>query len=177
MRRTMCFFTVLAVLPLTLSLTFFDAAASAAPSAGKVVPWVAIGSGTLTSTAQDVTTSVGQTFGTPIVRGTTSGAQVAAAPPPLCGSGTGSAVTGSVTTTASSGDELFVSLNGTVCQISASSERFFVSFAVTVTGGTGEFADATGSGRQFVVATLSATAFGSQGPFTSFTFGAIRLAG
>jgi hypothetical protein len=51
-----------------------------------------------------------------------------------------------------------------------------VSFTVTVTGGTGEFANATGSARQYVVVTLSATAFGSQGPFNSFLYGVIRLA-
>jgi len=48
---------------------------------------------------------------------------------------------------------------------------------LTVTGGTGEFANATGGAKQVVVVNLSATTFGSQGPFTSFTYGSIRLAG
>jgi len=176
MRRTFVFFALLAVLPFTLSLTFLNATASAAPPGGNIVPWFAIASGTVTSTTNLVTTSVGQTFGTPIVRGTTSGSQVAAAPPPPCGSGAGSPVTGSVTTTASNGDQLFSSVNGTACQSSTTPERFLALFTVTVTGGTGEFANATGSARQFVVVTLSATTFGSQGPFTSFQFGFIHLA-
>ena len=60
-RRT-CIITVVAVLGLTL----FEGAASATTARWKVEPYVEIGSGTITSTAQDVTTSAGNVFGTPI---------------------------------------------------------------------------------------------------------------
>jgi hypothetical protein len=174
MKRT-CIFGAFTVLALTL----LDGTASATPSGWRVAPYVEIGSGTITSTAQDVTTSVGKVFGTPIVRGTTSGSQMAASPPPPCGSSAGSLVTGSVTTTASNGSELSFSLNGTVCESATTSSytRYVVTATVTITGGTGEFANATGGGRQYSVVTLYPTADGTQGPFTSFLHGVIRLAG
>lgn len=173
-RRT-CILTVVAV----LGLTFFGGAASAAPTVSKVRPYVEIGSGTITSTVQDETTSVGQVFGTPVVRGTTSGSQVAASPPPPCGPGAGSPVTGSVTTTASNGSQLTFSSSGTVCVSATTSTytRYRVAATVTVTGGTGEFAGATGGGKQYSVVTLYPTTYGTQGPFTSFLFGSIQLAG
>ena len=174
MRRT-CILTVVAV----LGLTFFQGTASATPAGWKVAPYVEIGSGTITSTVQDVTTSVGKVFGTPVVRGTTSGSQVAASPPPPCGPNAGSPVTGSVTTTASNGSQLTFSLSGTVCESATTSSynRYLVTSTVTVTGGTGEFANATGGGKQYSVVTLYPTADGTQGPFTSFLFGIIRLVG
>jgi len=52
-----------------------------------------------------------------------------------------------------------------------------VTSTVTITGGTGDFANATGGGKQYSVVTLYPTADGTQGPFTSFLFGIIRLAG
>jgi hypothetical protein len=52
-----------------------------------------------------------------------------------------------------------------------------VTSTVTVTGGTGEFANATGGGKQYSDVTLYPTADGTQGPFTSFLYGIIRLAG
>jgi hypothetical protein len=55
--------------------------------------------------------------------------------------------------------------------------RYLVMSTLFVPGGTGEFANATGGAKQIVVVTLSPTTFGSQGPFTSFTYGGIRLAG
>ena len=174
MRRA-CILTLVAV----FGVTFFEGTASATPTAGKVMPYVEIGSGTITSTTNDVTTSVGTVFGTPIHRGTTSGSQMAASPPPPCGSGAGSSETGSVTATASNGSQLTTSLNGTVCVLATTSSytRYLVMNSVTVTGGTGEFANATGAAKQVVVLTLSPTTFGSQGPFTSFTYGSVRLAG
>jgi len=174
MRRA-CIFTLVAV----FGLAFFEGTASATPAAGKVVPYLEIGSGTITSTTNDVTTSVGTVFGTPVFQGTSVGSQMAASPPPTCGSGAGSSVTGSVTTTASNGSELSTSLNGTVCVLAAtsSSTRYLVMSTVTVTGGTGEFTNASGGAKQVVVVTLSPTTFGSQGPFISFTYGIIRLAG
>ena len=174
MRRA-CILTLVAV----FGLTFFEGTASATPTAGKVMPYVEIGNGTITSTTNDVTTSVGTVLGTPVHQGTTSGSQMAASPPPPCGSGSGSSVTGTVATTASNGGQLTTSLNGTVCVLAATSShtRYLVMNTVTVTGGTGEFANATGSAKQVVVITLSPTTFGSQGPFTSFTYGIVRLAG
>jgi hypothetical protein len=174
MRRT-CILALVAV----FVLTFFEGTASATPAAGKAMPYVEIGSGTITSTTNDVTTSVGTTFGTPVHRGNTIGSESAASPPPPCGSGTSSSVTGSVTTTASDGSQLFTSLNGTVCVLATtpSYTRYLVMSTLFVTGGTGEFANATGGAKQIVVVTLSPTTFGSQGPFTSFTYGNIRLAG
>ena len=174
MRRA-CILTLVAV----FGLTFFEGSASATPTAGKVMPYVEIGTGTITSTANDVTTSVGTIFGTPVHRGTTSGSQMAASPPPPCSSGATSSVTGSVTTTASEGSQLFTSLNGTVCVLATTSSytRYLARDTLTVTGGTGEFANATGVATQIVVVTLSPTTFGSQGPFTSFTYGSIRLGG
>ena len=174
MRRTFIF-TVLTVVTLTL----IGGTASAAPSGWRVRPYIEIGRGTITSTVQDATTSAGKVFGTPIVRGTTTGSQVAAGPPQPCGPNAGTPVTGSVTTTASNGSELTFSLNGTVCESAATSSytQYRVTSTVTVTGGTGEFANATGGGRQYSVVTLYPTADGTQGPFTSFLYGAIRLAG
>ena len=172
--RKACILTLVAV----FGLTFFEGTASATPTAGKEVPWVEIGSGTITSTTNDVTTSVGTVFGTPVHRGTTTGSQTAASPPPPCGSGASSSVTGSVTTTASDGSQLITSLNGTVCVLAttSSSTRYLAIDTVSVTGGTGDFANATGSAHQVAVVTLSATAFGSQGPFISFSYGSIQLA-
>lgn len=174
MRRA-CVITVLTVLTLTL----VAGTASAAPVGWQVRPYLEIGRGTITSTAEDVTTSVGSVFGTPILHGTTSGSQVTASPPPPCGPGAGSAVTGSVTTTASNGSTLSFSLNGTVCALDTTSSytRYLVTSTVTVTGGTGEFANATGAGKQYTVVTLYPTADGTQGPFTSFLSGTIRVAG
>jgi hypothetical protein len=174
MRRT-CILVLVAV----VGVTFFESAASATPSGRKVVPYVELGSGTITSTVQDVTSSVGTVVGTPVVRGTTSGSEVAASPPPPCGPNAGSAVTGSVTTTASNGSQLNFSLSGTVCQAATTSSytRYLVRSTVTVTGGTGEFAGATGGGKQDSVVTLYPTSDGTQGPFTSFLYGMIRLAG
>jgi len=171
-RRT-CILTVVAV----LGLTFFEGTASATPTGWKVAPYVEIGSGTITSTVQDVTTSVGKVFGTPVFRGTTSGSQVAASPPPPCGPGAGSPVTGSVTTTASTGSQLTFSLSGTVCVSATTSSytRYLVTATVTITGGSGEFAGATGGGKQYSVVTLYPTAYGTQGPFASFLYGTIRL--
>ena len=148
MRRA-CILTVVAV----LGLTFFEGTASATATGWKVVPYVEIGSGTITSTAQDVTTSVGKVFGTPIFQGTTSGSQEAASPPPPCALGAGSPVTGSVTTTASNGSQLTFSLNGTVCVSATTSSytRYLVNATVTITGGSGEFAGATGGGKQYSV--------------------------
>lgn len=173
-RRT-CILAVVAV----LGLTFFEGTASATPTTWKVAPYVEIGRGTITSTAQDLTTSVGKVFGTPIVRGTTSGSEVAASPPPPCGPHAGSQVTGSVTTTAANGSQLNFSLSGTVCESATTSSytRYLVTSTVTVTGGTGEFANATGGGKQYSDVTLYPTADGTQGPFTSFLYGIIRLAG
>ncbi len=54
--------------------------------------------------------------------------------------------------------------------------RYRVTSKVTVTGGTGEFANATGGGQQYSVVTLYPTADGTEGPFTSFVYGVIRLA-
>jgi hypothetical protein len=87
-------------------------------------------------------------------------------------------VTGSVTTTASNGSQLTFSLSGTVCQAATTSSytRYLVTSSVTVTGGTGEFANATGGGKQYSLVTLYPTGFGTQGPFTSFLYGSIRLA-
>jgi hypothetical protein len=163
-------------LAVVFGLTFFEGTASATPTAGKVMPYVEIGSGTITSTTNDVTASIGTVFGTPVFRGTTSGSQMAASPPPPCGSGS-SSVTGSVITTGSNGNQLTTSLNGTVCVLATTSSytRYLVMNTVTVTGGAGEFANATGSAKQVVVVTLSPTTFGSQGPFTSFTYGSIQL--
>jgi len=159
----MYIFTVVTVLALTL----LGASASATPSGGRVRLYVELGSGTITSTVQDVTTSVGKVIGTPIAQGTTSGSQIAAAPPPPCGPNAGSAVTGSVTTTAADGSELTFSLNGTVCvsAVTSSYTRYLVTSTVTVTGGTGKFANATGGGKQFSVVTLYPTGDGTQGPF------------
>jgi hypothetical protein len=173
-RRT-CILTVVAV----LGLTFFEGTASATPNRWKVSPYVEIGSGTITSTVQDMTTSVGKVFGTPIVRGTTSGSEVAASPPPPCGPNVGSPVTGSVVTTASNGSQLNLSLSGTVCEAATTSSytRYLVTSTVTVKGGTGEFANATGGGKQYSVVTLYPTGDGTQGPFVSFLYGTIRLAG
>ena len=175
MKRVCCILSLMAIIGLTL----FGGTASAAPVAGKTMPWVEIGRGTITSTTNDVTTSVGKTFGTPVHRGTTSGSQLAASPPPRCSSGASSSLTGSVTTTSSDGSQLITSVNGTVCVLATTSSytRFLARNTLTVTGGTGEFANATGGAKQVVVVTLSATTFGSQGPFTSFTYGSIRLAG
>jgi hypothetical protein len=175
--RGACILTVLAV----LGLTFLEGTASATATATgwKVAPYVEIGSGTITSTVQDVTTSVGKVFGTPVFRGTTSGSQEAASPPPPCGPGAGSPVTGSVTTTASNGSQLTFSLSGTVCVSATTSSytRYFVNATVTIMGGSGEFAGATGGGKQYSVVTLYPTTYGTQGPFTSFLYGIIRLAG
>jgi hypothetical protein len=173
-RRT-CILIVVAV----LGLAFFEGTASATPIGRKVAPYVEIGRGTITSTVQDVTTSVGKVFGTPVVRGTTSGSEVAASPPPRCGPNAGSPVTGSVTTTASNGSQLSFSLSGTVCEsaMTSSYTRYLVTSTVKVTGGTGEFANATGGGKQYSVVTLYPTADGTQGPFTSFLYGIIRFAG
>ena len=55
--------------------------------------------------------------------------------------------------------------------------QYRVTSTVTVTGGTGEFANATGGGEQYSVVTLYPTADGAQGPFSSFLYGTIRLAG
>jgi hypothetical protein len=172
--RRACLLAVVAV----LGLTFFAGTASATPRGWKVEPYVEIGKGTITSTVQDVTTSVGKVFGTPIVRGTTSGSQVAVSPPPPCGPDAGSQVTGSVTTTAPNGSQLTFSLSGTVCESASTSSytRYLVKSTVTVTGGTGEFANATGGGKQYSVVTLYPTADGTQGPFNSFLYGIIRLA-
>jgi hypothetical protein len=172
MRRA-CILTLIAV----VGLTFFEGIASATANAGKAMPYVEVGSGTITSTTNDVTTSVGTVFGTPIHRGSTTGSQMAASPPPSCGSGSSSSVTGSVTATASKGSQLTTSLNGTVCVLTTTSSytRYLVMNTVTVTGGTGEFANATGAAKQVVILSLSPTTFGSQGPFTSFTYGSIRL--
>ena len=174
MRRT-CVITVVVVLGLTL----FEGAASATSTRLKVEPYVEIGSGTITSTAQDVTTSAGNVFGTPIVRGTTDGSEVAASPPTPCGTSAGVPVTGSVTTTASNGSQLTFSLRGTVCESATTSSytQYHVTSTVTVTGGTGEFANATGGGEQYSVVTLYPSAGGTQGPFSSFLYGTIRLAG
>lgn len=173
MRRA-CILTLVAV----FALTFFEGTASATPTAGRGMPYVEIGNGTITSTTNDVTTSMGTVFGTPVHRGTTSGSQMAASPPPPCSTGT-SSLTGSNATTASDGSQLTTSLNGTVCVLAttSSSTRYLVINTVTVTGGTGEFVNATGSAKQVVVVTLSPTTFGSQGPFTAFLYGTIRLAG
>ena len=67
MRRA-CIFTLVAV----FGLTFFEGTASATPAAGNVMPYLEIGSGTITSTTNDVTTSVGTVFGTPVFRGTSN---------------------------------------------------------------------------------------------------------
>jgi hypothetical protein len=168
---------ILAVVAI-FGLTFFGGAASAAPRGWRVEPYVEIGRGTITSTVQDVTTSVGKVFGTPIFRGTTSGSQEAASPPPPCGPDGGSQVTGSVTTTASNSSQLTFSLSGTVCESATTSSytRYLVRSTVTVTGGTGEFTNATGGGKQFSVVTLYPTGDGTQGPFNSFLHGIIRLA-
>jgi hypothetical protein len=74
---------------------------------------------------------------------------------------------------------LIASLSGTVCVLATTSSytRYLAVNTLTVTGGTGEFANATGGARQVAVVTLSPTAFGSQGPFASFTYGSIQLAG
>lgn len=174
MRRT-CILVLVAI----VGLTFFESAASATPGGRKAVPYVELGSGTITSTVQDVTSSVGTVVGTPVVRGTTSGSEVAASPPPPCAPNAGSPVTGSVITTASNGSQLTFSLSGTVCQAATTSSytRYLVTSTVTVTGGTGEFANATGGGKQYSVVTLYPTSFGTQGPFTSFLYGSIQLAG
>ena len=168
-------FTVLTVVTLTL----LGGTASAAPSGWRVRPYIELGGGTITSTVNDATTSAGKVFGTPFFGGTTSGSQVAAGAPQPCGSSPSTPVTGSVTTTASNGSELTFSLNGTVCVAAATSSytQYRVTSTVTVTGGTGEFANATGGGWQYSVVTLYPTADGTQGPFTSFLYGAIRLAG
>jgi len=170
---------ILIVVATVLGLAFFEGTASATATGWKVAPYLEVGSGTVTSTAQDVTTSVGKVFGTPVARGTTSGSEVAASPPPPCGSNPGSPVTGSVTTTASNGSQLNFSFSGTVCVSATTSSytRYRVTSTVTVTGGTGEFANATGGGEQYSDVTLYPTADGTQGPFTSFLHGAIRLAG
>ena len=46
----------------------------------------------------------------------------------------------------------------------------------TITGGTGPFANATGSGRLYSIITLYPAGNGTQGPFISLALGAIRLA-
>ena len=163
-------------LVVVFGLTFFEGIASATPGAGTRMPYLEIGRGTITSTINDVTTSVGTVFGTPVHQGTTSGSQMATSPPPPCGSGT-SSLTGSNTTTASDGSQLSASLNGTVCVLATTSSytRYLVMNTVTFTGGTGEFVNATGNANQVVIVTLSPTAFGSQGPFTAFTYGSIQL--
>jgi hypothetical protein len=53
MKRT-CILTLVAV----FGLTFFEGTASATPTAGKAMPYVEIGSGSISSTTNDVTTSV-----------------------------------------------------------------------------------------------------------------------
>ena len=171
--------TCILIVATLLALAFFGGTASATPAHWRVVPYVEIGSGTITSTVQDVTTSVGKVFGTPVVRGTTSGSEIAASAPPPCGPNAGSPVTGSVTTTASNGSQLSFSLSGTVCEsaTAASYTSYVVTSTVTITSGTGEFADATGGGKQYSVVTLYPTGDGTQGPFISFLYGTIRLAG
>jgi hypothetical protein len=145
--RRACILTVVTI----FCLAFFEGTASAAPTVSKVAPYVELGSGTVTSTVQDVTTSVGKVFGTPIFLGTTSGSEAATSPPPACGASAGSPVSGSVTTTASNGSQLDFSLSGTVCVSATTSSytRYLVRATVTVIGGTGEFANATGGGKQY----------------------------
>ncbi len=170
--------TCIAIVLTVIGLSALNGSASATPLTGKVRPYVELGHGTIVSTVQNVTTSTGKVVGIPIRRGTTSGSEVASSSPPPCGPNAGSPVTGSVTTTASNGNELNTSLNGTVCKSASTSSytRYLLTATVTITGGTGRFTDATGGGKLYSTVTLYPNSGGSQGPFTSLVIGAIRLA-
>jgi len=157
------------------------ASPSMATAAGpRTKTYVENAKGVVVSTTANFVTTSARVHGTLIGHGTATGSQTTqtnqpAAPP--CSVGT-SPVSGTVITVANgNGDNLYDSYSGTVCMTSSTSNSatYIESATETFTGGTGRFANATGSGTITAVATLFASPQGSQGPFMSYATGTIQL--
>jgi hypothetical protein len=117
--------------------------AAAADPGGTNVPFKASGSGTIVENLNFGSLS-GTTTGTHIGRSSVTGSAFVGGLPPLCGSGT---VPDSISldVTVASGDMLTFEVSQAVCQ-SGSPATFTGQGTYTITGGTGRFASATGTG-------------------------------
>jgi hypothetical protein len=166
MRRASVVVGLLALFALTGS-----AAGHSGPS--KAHHFLVRGSGTLTNAGSQNSFS-GTVTGTRIGRGTFSGvSKVVVLPPPQCGTAPGAPASGSNTLTAANGDTLRYSFSGTVCQSAATSASttYKLTATYTITGGTGRFTDASGTGAALATITL----FVNTGPLTIELRGTIEL--
>jgi hypothetical protein len=142
-----------------------------ASGAAGAAPFKATGSGTVSGAGR--TTFAGTVQASHLGRGTFSGIEFTPLFPPLCSSGSGTPTSGSNALTAANGDVLQTEFSGTVCQSAPFTDAFDLTATYTITGGTGRFANATGTGT-----TISHAEFGpgfSAGPDTITTSGIIDL--
>jgi len=144
---------------------------SAVAPASTDLPFHLDGSGTLTFGQN---TQSGQITGTQIGRGTVSGTfTVDGSPFTACSPGGGGAATeGSQTLTANDGSTINQELVGVTCQSGPTSFRTTSTY--TITGGTGRFGTATGTGSH-VRETDFPNGFSQPGTFTIHQDGTINL--
>ena len=124
---------------LVLGICVAAGAAHAAPG-GTTRPWHAQGSGTITVAPPEFS---GTFHGTHTGGGTVDGTFVVAGFPPPCGFGS-VPITDVVTLTTANGDTINQVWAGTTCQ--SGPTTFHGDQTYTITGGTGRFSTATGSG-------------------------------
>jgi hypothetical protein len=107
--------------------------------------------------------------GTHIGTGTFSGFSTVSGFPSPCGVG-GAPFVGTATLTAANGDTINQTVSGTVCQSGPST--FLATGTYTITGGTGRFSTASGSGTTRTDTDFSS---GVPGPFTATVDGTISF--
>jgi hypothetical protein len=146
-------------------LGLFSTVGSAyAASGGTNRPWRAQGSGTVTVAPPQFS---GTFHATHTGKGTVDGTFVVAGFPPPCGVGS-VPITDFVTLTAANGDKINQTWSGTTCQSGGdqlANPTFHADQTYTITGGTGRFSTASGSGAVTVDSTFPNGLF-NPGTFT-----------
>ncbi len=165
-----------------VALTVFASPSMATGASPRTKTFVEDSKGVVVSTTPNLVTTSARVHGTLIAHGTATGSQTTqtnqpAAPP--CSVGTSPVSGTTITVGNAKGDNLYDSYTGSVCMTSSTSNSasYIETATETFTGGTGKFANATGSGTLIAVATLFASPQGSQGPFTAHATGTIQLSG
>ena len=143
-----------------------------ADTGGTNLPFRVSGSGTIVENLQFGTLSA-TNIGTHMGTGTASGSSFVAGFPPACGSGT-TPTSSSLDLTAANGDILFTETTSQVCQ-SGAPASFVSTGTYTITGGTGRFADATGSGKASSTSVFPGNPTFATGTFTFTDSGTISL--
>lgn len=163
-----------------VTLTVFASPSMMAAAAARTTSFVEVSRGVIVSTTANFVMTSARVHGTLVAHGTATGSQTTqtgqpTAPP--CSVGTAPVSGTTITVANDNGDNLYDSYTGTVCITSSTpnSASYIEKATETFTGGTGRFANATGSGTLTAVGTLFSSPQGSQGPFSAHATGTIQL--